>query len=204
MRRGFTIAVLAGLLFITGCATYQYDVVQPPSLARHIGDRPLVVRFDPLEYVLQSYDNHLVIDIRNPTPDPVQLLGEQSVVVDEHGQSHPLHGQTIAPGTFIRLIFPPFRYVWRDEGPEIIIGGGFWYGGGYYRDRPRYIGPEVHPDRVLRGSIDAASPVYLDYEFVGDPTYFEWDGETDIRLTLVYNQTGRQFVQTFVFHRQKM
>src|SRR5205814_908677 len=78
--------------------------------ARHIGAKAdQVVRVDPLEYRLRSYDNRLVLSIFNPTQDPITLAGDRSYVVDPKDQSHPLRSQTIAPNTFVRLILPPMR-----------------------------------------------------------------------------------------------
>src|SRR6184192_495438 len=107
-------------LLLTGCARYEYDLVFPPDLARHIGEKSdEVVRVDPLEYRLRSYDNRLVLSIFNPTQDPITLGCDRSYVVDPKDQSHPLRSQTIAPNTFVRLILPPMRPGYYQSSPTI-------------------------------------------------------------------------------------
>src|SRR5437773_6141091 len=92
----FTTLILLPL--ITGCATYEYDLIKPEKFATHIGRKQEVkVAVDPLEYRFISYDNRLVVKIFNPTDDPIQLLGGQSSAVDPKGESHPLRTQMIAP-----------------------------------------------------------------------------------------------------------
>jgi hypothetical protein len=190
-------AALALSTLVAGCATYEYDLVEPPDLARHIGTKAdEVIKLDPLVYHLRSYDNHLVIRIENPGDDPIRLLGDQSTVVDPAGQSHPLRSQTAAPHSFIKLILPPPRPYYR-SGSNIGIGlgvgvgrvyGGHPYWGGaalydpWYWDEPRY---------------------YTLYE-PGSVDYWDWNGETDVRLNLVYQRADRTFRDSFTFHRKKM
>src|SRR5881394_1297012 len=86
------------LILMTGCARYEFDLVQPQDLARHIGSQSdETVRVDPLEYRMRAVENRLVVRIFNPTTDPITLAGDKSYVVDPAGQSHPLRAQTIAP-----------------------------------------------------------------------------------------------------------
>ena len=97
-----------------------------------------VVRIDPLEYRLRSYENRLVVNVFNPTPDPVTLAGERSYVVAPNGQSHPLRGQTIAPDTFVKMILPPMRPYYRESGPNIGFGLGVGISSrGHYRSGGR-------------------------------------------------------------------
>ena len=50
------------LACVGGCAHYEYDLVRPPELSRHIGAKAWeVVTLDPLEYRLRTSDNRLVI-----------------------------------------------------------------------------------------------------------------------------------------------
>src|SRR5262245_44628212 len=91
---------LCGLLCMTttGCAKYEFDIVDPPELAGHIGSKSdHDVEREPLEYRLRAYDNRLVMRIYNKTDDPIHLQGDRSFVVDPDGQSRPLRSQTIAP-----------------------------------------------------------------------------------------------------------
>src|SRR5947208_16768114 len=83
MSLGRTCAPL--LLLITlcgGCAHYEYEILNPPDLRQHIGEKEVVVRADPLQYRLLAYEDHLVVQIFNPTGDVIEFLGEQSTLVD--------------------------------------------------------------------------------------------------------------------------
>ncbi len=179
-------------LLLTGCARYEYDLVSPPDLARHIGEKSdQVVRIDPLEYRLRSYDNRLVMSIFNPTPDPITLVGEKGYVVDPKDQSHPLRPQTIAPDTFIKLILPPMRPYYYDRSPTIGFGLGF----GYSRARYGYPFYDTFP---------YDEPRYVTYYDESDATYWNWEGETDAKLHLVYQRGSANFTHDFTFHRKKM
>lgn len=173
------ICLIALLLWCGGCATYEYDLVRPPELARHIGGQPQAVQMEPLIYHLQSYDNHLVMQVQNPTADPISLIGDQSTIVDPGGQSHPLRSQTIAPGSFIKLIFPPVPPRIERTGPSIGIGIGYGRHPAYHE--PQYL------------------TVYEDSAF-----YWDWDGQTDAKMNLVYERNGQRFVHQFMFLRKKM
>ncbi|MEO6436467.1 MAG: hypothetical protein ABIP55_12010, partial [Tepidisphaeraceae bacterium] len=109
--RNVTIAIsMLMLLCLSGCAKYEYALVRPPELARHIGRSiDQVFKIEPLEYRLRTADNRLVMRAYNPTNDAIELIGPKCSVVDPSGQSHPLRSSTIAPQSFIKLIFPPTR-----------------------------------------------------------------------------------------------
>jgi hypothetical protein len=186
---------LAVALFVAGgCARYEYDLVSPPDLARHIGSKAdEVLRVDPLEYRLRSFDNRLVVHVHNPTDDPVQLVGGQSYVVAPTGQSHPLRGQTIAPGTFIKLIFPPPRPYYPASHPNFGIGFGV---GISRRVSAGYSSPLYDP---LWNE-----PRYYTYYDENDATYWDWDGQTDAKVHLAFQRGGNTFAHDFTFHRKKM
>jgi hypothetical protein len=191
-------ALLLAALFVNGCARYEYDLIQPRALARHIGTEPATLPVDPLVYQLQSVQNHLVMQIRNPTAEPIVLLGDRSVIVDPDGQSHSLASQTIAPQSFIRLILPGWRAVYEWDDPYYGgWGGGGGGGGGVYwvhRRRGYFYGGYY-------GFYD--EPGYVTVYDPSSVAYFPWDGETDVRMTLRYERGGRQFEHSFVFHRRK-
>lgn len=175
------------LLFalIPGCATYQFDIIQPPTPDRQIrDDQPTRLPIDPLEYRLQADEGRLVMLIFNPTPDPIELLGNKSTVVDPDGHSHPLRDQTIAPGSFVKEIFPPMRLFQDPSGPTWHFGVGTIIGAA---DPPAY-GP--YPTLM-----DAA----------GDPGiyFWDWQGESEVRMTLVYEREDSTFSHFLVFHRVK-
>jgi hypothetical protein len=190
------IPTLIAALSATGCAHYEYDIVDPPKLAGHIGPTEEVIKIDPLEYRFESYENRLVTSVFNPTPDPVTLLGERSYVVAPNGQSHPLRTQTIAPSAFVKLILPPMRPYYRESNPSIGIGFGVGFSRGYYGRRPWGY------TRYGAGYYD--EPRYITYYDESDATYWAWEGETDVKLHLVYQTPKDTLTDDFTFHRRKM
>jgi hypothetical protein len=179
MRHFFCTLILA----LTGCAHYEFDLVQPPPLAQHIGDSQMrVVKVDPLEYRMQSAENRLVIEIFNPTQESIVLLGRLSSVVDPVGESHPLMDRAIPPGSFIKLILPPMPPEAEANGPTVNIGFGASSG--------------------RRDSDD--QPVYLDTVYAGNPYLWNWPGEGDVRLSLIFQRGNANFRQEFTFHKRKM
>jgi len=211
-----------------GCATYEYNLVQPAELARHIGSKAdETVTVDPLQYRLRTVDNRLVMRIFNPTEDPIELVGARSTVVDPSGQSHPLRGQTIAPNSFMKLIFPPRRpqVYYPSAGPtfgvgvgtayrvDALPGGRSWYPYGPYRLGPSYGAPYAWYGYPWYGPIPYGywdgyydgGPRYLAVVDENDTTYWEWSGPTgELRLALTYLRQGKEFRHDFVFTRQKM
>ena len=220
-------AACAILLIIVaaGCARYEYDLVQPAELKRHIGrNLDQVVMVDPLEYRLRTVDNHLVARIHNRTDDPIRLLGDKSVVVDPEGESHPLRGQTIAANSFIKVIFPPLRPRVYSPGPH--FGFGVGVGAGRYHRHPFYHSSSFYYpyypysyyhdpfyDPWPYGYYDDYGPRYF---YLEDDTghYWQWRGEGEVRVSFVYQREGQdeenedakgeQFRQEFVFRRIKM
>jgi hypothetical protein len=179
-----------------GCARYEYDLVQPPELTRHIGTKvDQVVAVEPLEYRLRTADNRLVMRVFNPTTQPIELLGPRSSVVDPQGQSHPLRSQSIAPQSFIKLIFPPLRPRLYDAGPTFGVGVGVYSGGARHRHR-RFI------DDPYPAAYDA--PRYVAVYDEGDTYYWDWSGTGEARINLAYRQGDREFRHEFTFRRVKM
>jgi len=218
MRSALVLCLLCLLATAAGgCATYEYNLVQPADLTRHIGSKgDEVVSVDPLQYRLRAVDNRLVMRIVNPTEDPIELVGPRSTVVDPAGQSHPLRAQTIAPNSFIKLIFPPIRPHVYDPSPT--FGVGFYgyhhvdaypypyYYPYYYPYRPYSFGPWYGPYYPAFGYYDYyGGPQYLAVVDENDATYWDWPGSGgQMRLVITYRRAGKEFQQTFVFNRQKM
>ena len=205
--------LLAG---VGGCAHYEYDIVQPPELARHVGTGEEVIPVDPLEYRMRTVENRLVLHIINPTDDPVTLIGAQSYIVSPGGQSHPLRPQTIAPHTFIPLILPPMRpYYYYPSGPTwgfgfgvVGVSGGHshhdgHHGGGHRGGRVYY--SAAYYDPFFYGPPYYGPPYYMVVD-EADPIYWEWKGESDVRLHLVFQRgtNAKTFSDDFTFHRKKM
>lgn len=194
----FFTAVVVALSLLSGCAHYEFDLTDPPDLARHIGSKSdEIVRVDPLEYRLRAYENRLVMSIFNPTPDPITLMGDRSYVVDPAGQSHPLRSQTIAPNTYVRLILPPMRPGYYESGPTI----GFGLGVGFSSIRAHRYGYRA----VGYDPFFYDEPRYYTYYDESDNTYWTWEGQTPIRLHLAYQRAAQNaFAHDFTFHRRKM
>lgn len=189
-------SMLLGLLCVLlgGCATYEYQLVRPPELSGHIGrGTDQVVRLEPLEYRLRSMDNRLVMRIFNLADEPVELIGPKCSVVDPSGQSHPLPSLSIAPGSFIKQIFPPPRPRVYDPhyGPTWGVGVGM----GVRVDARQKETPA--PTAHVR-------PIYLDVYDEADARYWEWKGEGEARVMLVYRKGDQEIRHDFLFRRKKM
>ncbi len=206
MRASSPVLVLL-LVSAGGCASYEYDLTQPADLRRHVATKTdTIVPIDPLEYRLRTVDNRLVMRIFNPTDDAIQLLGERSTVVDPSGQSHPLRAQTMAPHSFIKLIFPPIKPYVYDPGPTFGFGVGTHIGSaygprcapGFYPYSPYYYSRYPSYDSFYY------EPRYLYVSDDVDNRYWSWDGESDARMTLVFQRGDKQFTHELGFHRRKM
>ena len=204
----FALVVLSACALLGGCARYEYDLVHPPELRRHVGPKTdQVIRLDSIEYRLRTVDNRLVMRAYNRSDVPLQLLGEQSVVVAPDGESHPIRGRTIPPGSYVKLIFPPPRPRIQNYGPTFGVGVGVGYS-----SHDRYHGvvgasPNVHDPLYDHG------PAYLTMYEPAEALYWDWQGETDARMILVYRRAGpsaatapasSEIRHEFTFHRRKM
>jgi hypothetical protein len=198
----FAGATLLILFSAIGCARYEFDLVQPPELARHIGEKTdeLIDR-QAVQYRLRAYENRLVIRIYNHTEAPIELLGAQSTVVDPAGESHPLQRQTIAPNSFIKLILPPMRPEVYPTGPTIGFGinsqVGRSYDPSHHYWRDLNYGP-AYDDPYFN------QPRYFAVSDPGNSFYWDWNGQGQVRLTLVYMQQEKTFRDQFTFNRVKM
>lgn len=187
-------AMLILVALSEGCAHYEYDIVQPPNLAHHVGENHDVsFNRGALLYRLRSYQNHLVIQLQNETSQPIQLLGGRSFVVDPDGQSHPVDEETIAPESFIKLVLPPIAPEVTPVGPVIGIGLGVSsvHGPGYDLsfENPLFVRPRYYASADVENR------------------FWKWEGETDVRLSLTFGHAGSAeapFAQAFVFHRHKI
>jgi len=185
------------LIFPVGCTQYEYQVVAPPELAQAVGRGEWVeVAQEPLQYRMQTVENRLVMQIHNPTPDPIRLIGDKSVLVDPQGQSHPLRSQTIAPASFVKLILPPMPSRVERSGPTFGFGIGIGSAGYYNRHGYGYGGSLYDPWYD--------EPRYYAVVDPNDNTYWEWDGDQDVRLTLVYEHGSQPINHSFAFSRKKL
>jgi hypothetical protein len=191
--------VLLLLGLVSGCAHYEYELVEPADQAQHIGTKqPINVTMEPIHYQAQTVSDRLVLAINNLAQEPIKLLGDDSFAVDPQSQSHPLPTRTIAPGTATTLVLPPVRPTFRRSGPNVGVGMGFRVGSASYGRRGYYAGGF------------AGDPWYYDepryYVLQDDGSMFwDWTGDgTLVRLRLVYQQGDKQFHHDFVFRRVKM
>ena len=188
---------LACIAWLGGCASYEYDIVKPAELARHVGSAEWasVVR-EPLEYRLRTVENRLVMEIYNRSPQRIQLVGQRSAVVDPSGQSHPLAPQPIEPDSFIKLILPPMPARATNTGPRFGVGIGI---GSAYR-------PGYYPYGYAGSGFSDVwydEPRYYSIYDPNDPTYWEWTGEGEARLTLVFEQADQTFTHEWTLARKK-
>lgn len=202
LTRVFGLSLLAGLLSAPtgGCARYEYDIVEPPDVAQHVGRKtPVVVPMEPeVRYEALTASGRLVLFVINMSDQPLKLLGEDSYAVDPRGESHPLPTRTIAPGSSTKLIFPPVRPTFRRSGPSFGVGLGVGLGSarrlGYYgAGRYGYFGDPFYDD----------FPRY--YQLADDgTTYWSWSGAgTEVTVRLVYQRGDERFHHEFTFRRVK-
>lgn len=173
-------------VFIVGCSHSEYDLLQPPEFAQHIGTKQTVIApMPPLEYRMLAYEDHLVLRIYNTGDQTIQLLSGQSTVVDPSGQSHPLpvQSQMILPGSYIKLILPPARGRVVPSGPTIGIG----FGGVFTSGRPYYgrgygygLGYAYDPFYDV--------PRYYAVYNADQSLYWSWADGGNVRLVLVYRR----------------
>jgi hypothetical protein len=186
-----TFFLLTLLLFLVGCSHYEYNLLEPQDLAQHVGtDADARFTVDPLNYYLRSYEDRLVMRIENPTDGSIELLGDQSSVVSPDCQSHPLRAQSIAPKSYIKLIFPPLRP--RYWGPSLGIGMSGTFG---RADWPHGPYPYRYPEDY--------GPYYF---YVADDNayYWDWEGAGPMRVNFIFQRGPDRLTQSFVFARVKM
>jgi len=206
--------MLTLLLFVAGCAHYEFDLTHPPEMATHIGTQSdAVVDPAPMQYRMRADENHLVVRVLNPTEDPIRLVGDQSSVVDPSEQSHALRSGTIESHSFVQLVLPPEPYLADAGAPEMdyaisaaetnaprveltayyghpycrpFYGGAYFYGyRGYYPYYPWFYGYGYWPR------------YYVYYDGGG----WDWKGGSDVRLALTFERNGKTFRDEFTFKR---
>ena len=204
-------ALFVSIVFASGgCARYEYDLVEPREYTRHVGRNvDSVVEIDPLTYRLRSVDNRLVMRVYNNTDDSIELLGDKCSVVDPDGQSHPLRSMSIAPKSFIKVIFPPPRPYVYDTSPTFGVGVGY----GMRVDALPGPPPEGLPDRRdFHTHENAWNPYFRDeprylaaaVDDSDNSYYWEWKGVGESRVNLVYRRGDSEIRHAFVFRRVKM
>jgi hypothetical protein len=198
----FILLPSAFILLFTGCARYEYDVLEPRQLAGHVGTKGWVSlrRQGDLEYLLRTADNRLVMLIHNRGDATLKLLADDSVVVDPAGESRPVAGATLVPGSHVKRIFPPPRPRVGPYGPTIGIGVGAAYGSGHGHYHHGH-----HHHGYYGAGYDMTEPRYYTVYDPNDRTYFDWPGGTSVRLLLTFQREGAENVRhEFLIRRTKM
>jgi hypothetical protein len=182
--------MLACVLAVSGCKTYDYRIVEPANLAQHIGEEFVTVHSDPLEYRMARTGGFLAMNIVNPTDDRIVLRGDRSYVIDPRGETHPVRGKVIGPHSFTRMSVPPIPYSYQAIAPYtpwgwgpgyINYGVGPSFYGGFYN--PHFYGPEI-----------------VNYQIT---TQYDWEWKTgQARLRLAYERDGTSFEHHFVIVRE--
>ena len=185
-------------LVMTGCARYQYAIVEPSHLARTLIEEGTRVAYEPLEYDFAVRDGELSMAIANPTAQPVSIVASKSYVVSPDGASHPLSvAGTIAPRSFTATLLPPQPPVYRSS-PAFSFGFGI---GSY--SAPFHGGPFVSHgfgyhfyDSVYEGP--------REYYAVNPASYWEWEtGPVRLRLTYEQGDTN-SFTHDLLLERRKV
>ena len=165
-------------MFLTGCASYQYDVTTPDGGALAVmKDQDLIVPADPVRLRLRQVESRCVLIIDNPTADAVTIDGMASAIVDPTGQSRPIATQLIAPGSYVKLILPPLLDV-DPRGPRLQLGLGF--------------------------IVNATTERQADYLETGAAQdYWEWPGEGTVRILLSIKTKDQTFKHELTLRKIK-
>ena len=174
----------AVLMLASGCRSFDYRVVEPAGNAGMVEGQPVSVHYEPLDYELRRLHGRLAMKIWNRTKERIILKGEKSYVIDPKGESHPLVGSALGPGSYLNLLFPP-----KAATVQITGGTGGWawapgYRGGFVGSEPVFYAPPV-----------------TTYEF---QTAYDWKWETGIaRIRLSYEQGGKTYEHNFEIVRER-
>ncbi len=194
MKAHFLFLALATLL--TGCATYDYRLVQPPppAGASIINREPVRVHVDPLDYQFEGRNRHLLMQISNPTDQRIALVSDRSYAVDPLGESHPIAGRMIGPHSYAQLSLPPvpvtFPYPAYGWGP---LWGPGWGGVGWGWYDPLW-GPSFGPAFI--------GPPPVTYYQVW--TAYDWNWRPGrAHFHLLYDRQGKTFEHDFEIIREK-
>ena len=178
---------------LCGCQTYVYRIAQPQTGAPVVGDQPVTVHVDPLDYTFRREESRLSMQINNPTADRILLRADRSYVVDPQGESHPVRARIIAPHSFSRMLLPPLRltlaypeYGW---GAWSGYAGWGWGWGPYIPYWGPYYGPAFW------------GPPPVSYQQV--VTSYDWVWNTGgVQLHLSYERGNQQFEHAFEIVRE--
>jgi hypothetical protein len=185
MKTKFSIlSLLAVLITASGCRSFEYRFIAPAGNAGVVAGQPVPLHYDLLDYELQRRHGRLAMKILNPTKERIVLNGEKSYVIDPKGESHPLVGSAIGPGSYLDILFPP-----KTATGQVIGGTGGWawapgYRGGFAGSEPLYYGPPVTTYQIW--------------------TAYDWNWQTGTaRIRLSYEQDGKTYEHNFEIVRER-
>jgi hypothetical protein len=183
--RTFSCIILAVAAAVagSGCHTPEYAVSVPHNKTQLVENKPITVRYGPLEYHFMRLHDHLAVRIINLSSDPIALIGSESFVMDPEGLEHPLHDKMLEPRSYSGMVLPPE--------PEAYPSFAAWNGSSVASYDP------------LSGPADA------DYYYWPAPAYFDvpsaydwhWDKGT-IRVQLHYTRPDNSFEHQFEFAKE--
>jgi hypothetical protein len=188
-RFRFASLLVPAVLTLSGCAVYEFDLTRPEDLAGRAGrEEALVRKIEPIEYRLISVENRLVVKMFNTSDQAIKLLAPESTVVDPDGQSRSIKAASIQPGSFARVVMPPVRPEFRSSSGSTARVG-------------TYYGPGLRRSDFGHTEMDIPE----NYQLVdGGETFWEWRGETEARLVLVYERDGERFTHRLTLNRVKV
>jgi hypothetical protein len=179
------------LLLGSGCARYEYVLVQPPQFTRSITEERTRITYSPMEYEFAEEDDHLMMAVINPSQEPVRIVESKSFLVSPDGESHPLPGSLIAPRSYKALLLPPESAAYRAS-PSFSIG----FGVGNYWGGPHFGTGFGYHDYIYGG------PAH--YYPVNAPNFWPWD-TGPVRMRLSFEQgTTNAFAHDFLLERRKV
>jgi len=180
------------LVGLCGCQTHTYRLVQPATANATIGETPIPLKIEPLEYRVAQHDNRISLRVLNPTSERIVLLGERSSVIDASGESHPLRGRVMEPHSYIRLVLPPVPSGFQH--PDYTWGWG-WGGATWGWGWPGY--PPMSGPYYAEGFL---GPPPLVYEH--PLTVYDWTwNRGPVHLRLTYDRGKESFEHEFEFNR---
>jgi hypothetical protein len=183
------------LLGLCGCARFEYRLAEPAQSAQTITGQETRLEWPPADYRLKERHPMLVMTILNPSTQPLLMIGPRSYVVDPRGETHPIQGGTIAPRSYIGMVFPP-------QPPEYRAMPTFGFGMGYGWGSPYGGTPYGTAFGFPYDPFYAPGP--LDITPVNLPHFWDWRTGV-VRLHLAYAQQGTNTVEhDFVFERRRV
>ena len=191
MRIAWMFSLVSSLtLFFSGCARYQFVLVEPSEHRQTITKEGSVLPMSPVDYGIAADGSRLSLRVMNRSTDPIRLVGDRSYLVDPTGATHPLPGGTVAPNAHIGLFFPPAPVVYRSS-PRFSFGFGF----GHYHSPYHGLHTGWAYEPWLYGPTDfyAVNPAH------------HWEWKTgEIRMQLFYESGQTNFQHNFTFDRRKV